>query len=170
MRLTLSRIGHSLSYLLLLFSGVVITGCATTAIGPAFQLEPPPTGKAIVYHYRLSSFYGKALIHNVLANKKPLIAITNGGYFRQTCEPGEMIYISKVQAKVHPLLYGPGISLQNHFAKFHEKYRLDIKPGKIYFLRWVGDAEYKPKEIPQSQAIKEIKELKEFESLATKQQ
>jgi hypothetical protein len=65
---------------------VASAGCAS---GPAFvALEPPNSGGAAVYVYRVNSVPGAAIKHELWVGSRPAGMMVNGGYKRFEVRPG----------------------------------------------------------------------------------
>lgn len=155
---------HVFRIVLLIFMAVTVTGCATKGSGAQFTLEEPQTSKAIIYHYRPSSFKGSALQWDVISNGIPLTRIGNGGYFKEIATPGRIAYLTKDNRKSPIGLVDQ--ALQNAFADFQETYTIDVEAGKTYFLKWSflitkGNIPH-IEHIPAEEALKELNGLLSF--------
>lgn len=75
-----------------------LAGCAS--LGPPFMpLVSVPSGKAVVYLYRPSSFVGSAISFTVNAGEMPVITLSNGGYFPYVTAPGRISFWAKTEAE-----------------------------------------------------------------------
>lgn len=124
----------------LLLLAVVLSSCAVKGSGKPFAVQPPPAGKALVYHYRVHhAFLASALAWDVLSNKEPLTRIGNGGYFVETAVPGHLSYLTRTNRDAG--LYGiAATTLSNALASFRESYAFDAQADTTYYLRWRFDA------------------------------
>lgn len=149
--------------LLIFFACMIASGCATTGSGPAFAFDQPDNDKAIIYHYRQSSFKGSGLEWDALSNGKPLTRMGNGGYFKQVSEPGPVAYRTKT--RVHPFPLWILYLINEATAEYEDAYSLDVEAGKYYFLSWrvaLGKEVPHIKEIPEEKALKQIDGLLAF--------
>ncbi|OHD74123.1 MAG: hypothetical protein A2V99_15225 [Spirochaetes bacterium RBG_16_67_19] len=102
------------SILLALGLLAALAGCAS--LGPPFQpLASVPSGKAVVYFYRPSSFVGSAVSFTVNAGELPIISLSNGGYFPYIAAPGRISFWAKTEAESFVII--------------------DVEPGLEYYLK-----------------------------------
>ena len=102
------------SILLALGLLAVLAGCAS--LGPPFQpLASVPSGKAVVYLYRPSSFVGSAVSFTVNAGELPIIPLSNGGYFPYIAAPGRISFWAKTEAESFVII--------------------EVEPGLEYYLK-----------------------------------
>jgi len=76
--------------------------------------SPAPSGKAMIYFYRIKQFAGSALEPSVYCDEKELARMDNGRYFGVTLEPGK------------------------HTCRMGDKqtgFELDLKPGQEYYAK-----------------------------------
>jgi hypothetical protein len=158
----LSRISFSILFVLVV---TTLNGCAIKGTGATFTVEEPMADKAVVIHYRLSRGAGSGAQYDVMSNDRPLTCIGNGGYFKQVTEPGNIVYKTRLQTRGGPFLLGQMID--NAIAKFKETYSLDVEAGKVYYLRWKVGPMPKIEQIPEKEALLQLKGLRSFLPLET---
>ena len=91
-----------------------LAGCAS--LGPPFlPLASVPSGKAVVYLYRPSSFVGSAISFTVNAGELPVINLSNGGYFPYVTTPGRISFWAKTEAESFVII--------------------EVEPGMEYYLK-----------------------------------
>lgn len=151
---------YVLNLILLIFIGATLFGCAVKGTGPTFVLEEPIADVAIVFHYRIPRGYGSGAQYDVLSNGTPLTTIGNGGFFKQIIEPGEIVYETRLQTRGGPFVIGQAID--NARAQFKEAYRFDAQAGKVYYLRWGLGLIPKIEQVPEKEALQQIKGLRSF--------
>ena len=82
---------------LLVVSVTLFVSCATTSTveqNPKTQQwlveeQSIPEGKALVLLYRPTAFFYWPITFMVHANEKPIVPISNGGYYRYAADPGK---------------------------------------------------------------------------------
>ena len=155
------------SVLLLISMYIITSGCAISGSGASFAFEEADTNKAVIYHYRRSSFREHGRQWYVLSNGKPLTTIGNGGYFKQIIEPGQIIYRTKddYNSWVGWIIIPFGNLIFNALAEYQDAYTLDVEAGNYYFLKWgfsKSNSIPRINQIPYEKAIKQIDGLLAF--------
>ena len=154
----LSLISRSI---LLIFVVATFWGCAVKGTGPLFVSEEPMDNKAIVFHYRTPSFVGSAMQYDVLSNGTPLTRIGNGGFFKEIVEPGPTIYAVKSTTSSGGLMI-IGEMINNARQPFIDTFTFIADASKVYYLRWSVDSQPKIDQIPEEEALRQIKSLRSF--------
>jgi hypothetical protein len=134
---------------MLVISFPAITVCQGKYMTTKFQeVDSIPSGKALIYIYRPSSFSGSAVHYSVNVNDSAVnrVHLYNGGYFEYFAEPGQNIFTAEV-------------------AKESTTAVVNAEAGKIYFVRgtirtgtWVGRPFMET--VDQQTGLKEIQKCK----------
>lgn len=129
---------------------LMASGCATYATGPLFKQAPiPPGKKSLVYVFHEKS----PLVYTptVKINGEPFVKLTKLGYSYAYLSPG--IYRLTFQ-------YG---GFEGAFIT-----EIEIKEGRQIFLKYFSSGfDISLKEVPETEALNEIKEYKYVEPFRT---
>lgn len=77
-----------MKHLIILITILILSGCSNT--GAKFNsssLETAPDDKALVYFYRPSGFYGRAIGFPIIANNMEIGSLDNSAYFKRLMTP-----------------------------------------------------------------------------------
>ncbi|MBN2020816.1 MAG: DUF2846 domain-containing protein [Sedimentisphaerales bacterium] len=128
------RIYMKLSIVFIIFLSMFLAGCAS---GPVFSpVTSIPTGKALVYMYRTSSFVGSANSYKIWINDIHVTDMGNGGYYPYLADPGELTFKMKV---ITDILHFGGA----HFLLEKEKpvLKIHVEAGKTYYVKHEWDSQ-----------------------------
>jgi hypothetical protein len=146
-----------------------ISGCAAQGTGLVFSLQQPPAGSVIVYHYRQRALMGSGMSYDVVAARRPVTRIGNGGYFVEVERPGRIDYLTKTTGDTGIVNLIPNL-ISNSLEGYKPTYTLEVAAGEVHFLRWtVKDAYPHVEEVSADVAEREMQGLKSWPAATMKE-
>lgn len=138
-------------------ASLIFLGCATS--GPKFTAAAAPApGKALIYVYRAASFVGAAGYDLVYVNTDYVATIRSGGYAHYEAPQGTAIFYLTPRA----VLYVNTVfaALTNAQKKQYEKLRMEVEPGKTYYVKiGVAFSGHDMEAVDEATAVSEISGL-----------
>ncbi|MCO5946662.1 DUF2846 domain-containing protein [Mucilaginibacter flavidus] len=140
-----------------MLASLVLSGCST---GPKYIAAPPPKpGSALVYVYRKYSNIGAAEYGRVFVNSNFLTILRGGGYAPYEAAQGKVVFyiIHRTDQYVNTRFD----SLTNVQKTQYEKLRMEVEPGKTYYVRLsVSSSGFGMIPVDTATGAKEIKGLR----------
>ena len=147
---SLGRAAQCLLLLALLGSGgCAVTGpVATESMDHAAKVQVVPPDKAALYLFRPNSFYGQAVLDELIVDGEARTHLGSGNYAFRLVKPGE-----------HAIVVNCGCSRPSQMT-------LPTEPGKAYFVsiaadfwRMPGDPTYKFTQLPPGEGRAALRDL-----------
>jgi len=144
---------HILATILLAFLALMVFGKwpaglaqdakpAATAQDEKAAAPTPPTapspGKALIYIYRVGRFVGSASHDHLFINGVYLAYLMNGEYAWMEVDPGTAVVTGMPEMYYGSIIQSAGAALNDARKKENERIRLDVEPGKTYYLKWTS--------------------------------
>jgi hypothetical protein len=144
-----------------LLLGTPLLLLAACASGPSFQgLSAAPPDKALLYLYRESRILGAAGAYEIFVNGKPVVEMSNGGYYVAALEPGEITLSHRpahTGLSAIPII-AAGVAIDR--AGGPEKTPVlvfTVGAGQAYFVEWLLGGRMERRE--QQTALSTLKSL-----------